>query len=229
MKNVLIKLNKIRAEIKVGKEKNEKLKYKAFTVAGLNAELNSLLIANNLGVNVATHLDGCLPTNKKWGEAKDRYSNEVYNYERESFYVSGSMKITIVDLDGKSIDPADDILEAEVPLVGMNSEGDPSKSLGSAMSYGYKYFWITQLGLTDETLDVDSNAHSATKAPAAPEIKQPSKEERDAFKAQLEGAMTVIGIKKHESDFLKKYQLSDAMKTALEGLVKQHIERISNG
>lgn len=133
MKNILTKINKIRAEINVEKEQG---RYKAFTVAKLNAELNPLLIKHNLGVSF----------NIK--------ENNVVSHDREGknplFTISGTITYSIFDLD------SDERLDIDTVFTGLNSEGDPSKSQGNAHSYSYKYLWVTLLGLTDEESDVDS-------------------------------------------------------------------------
>lgn len=156
MRKLLEKLNKIRGEIKLNKEYNNS--YKAFTISGLNAALNPLLITHKIGVSTRSTLsqDALEVASIKQGE--DKYKNHVTT---TNHVVLGHMIITLYDLE------SEDQLECSVPLVGKNSEGDQSKSLGSAISYGYKYFWIAQLGLTDEELDPDSS-YNNTKESATP-------------------------------------------------------------
>lgn len=147
MKQILIKLNKIRQEIDVQKEGS---RYKAFTISKLNAELNPLLDKYKLGVTF----------NIKSVELKpiDRSDRNPL------FTIMGVITYTIVDLE------SEDKLDIDTAFSGLNSEGDPSKSQGSAHSYSYKYLWVTLLGLTDEETDIDSpiNQAKAASKPAMP-------------------------------------------------------------
>jgi hypothetical protein len=132
-KKILTKLNIIRNKIKVDKEGS---RYKAFTIAKLNAELNPLLEEHKVGVSFSVQECNIKPVEKANG-----------NY---AFVIHGTCKYEIHDLE------SDDSIEVITGFTGMNSEGDPSKSQGNAHSYSYKYLWVTLLGLTDEESDVDS-------------------------------------------------------------------------
>lgn len=143
MKSLLFKLNQIRQEIDVEKEKGNR--YKAFTIARLNAELNPLLIKYGIGVtyNVSNLL--ITPTSEKTGT--DKYGASFVKHNQ---IVSALCTYSLVDFD------SDDVISITTPFIGMNEEGDPAKSQGNAHSYSYKYLWVTLLGLTDEEIDVDS-------------------------------------------------------------------------
>jgi hypothetical protein len=133
MKNLLKKLNQLRATIKVDKEG---ARYKAFTVSKLNAELNPALVKLNIGVTFSIISNEMKVITKADGK-------QVYTAD-------GIVRYTLVDLD------SEDKLEIDTVFTGMNSEGDPSKSQGNAHSYSYKYLWVTLLGLTDDETDPDS-------------------------------------------------------------------------
>lgn len=133
MKNLLKKLNQLRATINVQKEG---ARYKAFTVSKLNAELNPALIKLNIGVTFSVISNETKTITKADG--------------KQIFVVDGIVRYTVIDLD------SEDKLEIDTVFCGMNSEGDPSKSQGNAHSYSYKYLWVTLLGLTDDEIDPDS-------------------------------------------------------------------------
>lgn len=137
---LLEKLNEIRHTIKVDKQLNAKQGYKAFTIAKLNAELNPLLRKYKIGILCKVADQQVTPIDKE-----SQYGAKT------NFLVTGSAEYTLVDLE------TNDREIVSIPYIGMNQAGDPSKSMGNASSYAYKYLWITLLGLTDETSDVDSS------------------------------------------------------------------------
>lgn len=132
-KTILDKLNKIRSKIKVDKEG---ARYKAFTIAKLNAELNPLLNEYRLGINFNVLDFNVIPLEKDAG--------------KYIFLVNGKIEYSITDIE------SGEVMKSVTGFTGLNSEGDPSKSQGNAHSYSYKYLWVTLLGLTDEESDVDS-------------------------------------------------------------------------
>lgn len=145
--NLIEKLNLIRKENKIEKETNKNLGYKAFTIYKLHAELNPLLIKYGIGLTMT--VTDCTVTPVPGG--KDKYGNPKNNY-----LVCGTANYELINQEDTT-----ERLKASMLFTGMNSQGDPSKSAGNAASYAYKYLWVTLLGLTDETSDVDSTYYNA--------------------------------------------------------------------
>ena len=142
---LLHKLNEIRKVIKVDKEFNKGQGYSAFTIAKLNAELNPLLIKHGIGII-------CNVKDQK----VEQVIKETQYGPKINFLVTGTAEYTLIDC------ATDERETTSIPFIGMNQAGDPSKSLGNAASYAYKYLWITLLGLTDATSDVDSSDYDGT-------------------------------------------------------------------
>ena len=145
--NLIKKLNLIRNENKIEKEANLKLGYKSFTINKLHAELNPLLVKYGIGLTMTVVDSTVTPI----PAGNDKYGNPKNNY-----LVHGTANYELINQDD-----TDERIQASIPFTGMNSQGDPSKSVGNAASYAYKYLWVTLLGLTEETSDVDSTYYDA--------------------------------------------------------------------
>jgi hypothetical protein len=203
MKNILTKLNKIREVIDVEKEGS---RYKAFTVAKLNAELNPLLIRHNLGVSFDILDQKVEPLDKGDG--------------RFVFLVKGQICYRIHDLD------SDEVLTFNTVFTGLNSEGDPSKSQGNAHSYSYKYFWVTLLGLTDEESDVDSPQNQLNEQLAistgTPKDKSESKKIYESYVEGFESCTTRTQASDLIEDARQDYdKLLNYEQVKLKALIKQ--------
>lgn len=215
LKPLLKKLNLIRGEIKLNKEQAKK--YKAFTIAKINAELNPLLLKHNIAVSFSVGETQLESVTTKTGA--DNYGT---NFERKINAVNGMIGYAIHDLD------SDAVLQLTAPFIGMNEEGDPSRSCGNAYSYSYKYLWLTLLGITEEETDVDSpysqqKQDQSTKSTKKPE---PNKDQRDALKASLANAKTGQEINTLVNDFKAKYELTAAFSVALDKVVNAELERV---
>lgn len=150
MKKLLEKLNKIRLEIDVDKTKESNGRYRAFTVATVNAQINPLLEKYKIGVAFDVKEYQIAVANKITNTEVIASRNVTIVKERNTFMIQGKVCYTISDLE------SGEKLEVNTPFLGLNEEGDPAKSQGNAHSYSYKYLWVTLLGLTDVESDPDS-------------------------------------------------------------------------
>lgn len=162
MKKLLAKLNKIRSEIDVDKTKESNGRYKAFTVATVNAQINPLLEKHKIGVAFDVKEYQITVANKITNTEVIASRNVTIVKERNTFMMQGKVCYKIFDLE------SDDTIEVNTPFLGLNEEGDPAKSQGNAHSYSYKYLWVTLLGLTDVESDPDHVAGSKPQVQASP-------------------------------------------------------------